>query len=149
MRPAVPFVVVLAVCALPAAAADAPNARVVVARESAPTYPILGGKGEATLLLNAETGSKEAALSLLTLAPGAEVLEHLHEGSAELLYIEAGACELTVGGVKVQAGPGSAVRIPAGVKHSARVTSAVQSLRAVQVYVGPGPEQRFRGGPSK
>lgn len=143
MRRALPIVVVLA-AALPATAADAPTARVVVPRESAPTYPILGGKGEATLLLNADTGSKEAALSVLTLAPGAEVPEHVHEGSTELLYIEAGACELTVGGVKLQAGPGSAVRIAAGVKHSARVTSAVQSLRAVQVYVGSGPEQRFR-----
>ncbi|MBM4342132.1 MAG: cupin domain-containing protein [Deltaproteobacteria bacterium] len=144
MRPVLPLSVLALAAALPVTAADAPAARVVVARESAQTYPILGGKGEATLLLNAETGSKEAALSVLTLAPGAEVPQHVHEGSAELLYIESGTCELVVGGVKVQAGPGSAVRIPAGVPHSARVTSAVQSLRAVQVYVGPGPEQRFR-----
>lgn len=151
MRPTLPFAFALAASALPARAADAPPARategparLVVSADAAPTYVIVGGKGQATLLHNLDTGSHEAALSVLVLAPGAEVPVHVHPTSAEFLYIESGTCELIIGGVKSVAGPGSAVRIPAGVPHSAKVISAVQSLRAVQFYVGPGPEQRFK-----
>ncbi|MSQ81873.1 MAG: cupin domain-containing protein [Myxococcales bacterium] len=144
MRCTLPFTLALAASALPARAADAPVARLVVPADTAPTYAIVGGKGQATLLHNLDTGSPEAALSVLVLAPGAQVPVHVHPSSAEFLYIESGTCELVIGGVKSVAGPGSAVRIPAGVPHSAKVISAVQSLRAVQFYVGPGPEQRFK-----
>jgi quercetin dioxygenase-like cupin family protein len=41
---------------------------------------------------------------------------------------------------------GDAVYIPAGIKHSARIPEGAPSFRAVQVYVGPGPEARFRQG---
>lgn len=150
------IVAVLAVTAagLAARAADAPvvrvdAARIEVATDGAPVYPIAGGKGEAVLLHNLDTGSKEAALSVITLAPGAEVPQHVHETSAEFLYVEQGSAELTVGGKPVILKPGMAVRIPAGVPHSAKVASAVHSFRAVQFSVGPGPEQRFKGAPAK
>lgn len=111
----------------------------------APTYVIAGGKGQATLLLNASHGAP-AALSVLELAPGAEVPEHVHEQSAEMLYVESGDVEMVIAGQRLKAGPGDAILIPAGAPHAAKVTSASGPLRAVQVYVGPGPEQRFASG---
>ena len=117
--------------------------RPVVEDRTAPVHRIAGGKGTARLLLDASTGASAAALTHLTFAAGAEVPEHTHEGSAELLYVEEGLLEMTVGGKPYTAGPGDAVYIPAGARHSARATRAV---RAVQVYAGPGPEQRFRQG---
>ncbi|MCI0571528.1 MAG: cupin domain-containing protein [Myxococcaceae bacterium] len=112
----------------------------------APVHLIAGGKGSARVLLDASTGASAAALTLLTLAPGAAVPEHVHEGSTEILYIEEGTLEMTVAGKVYTAGPGDAVYIPAGVKHAAKVAGRFQPLRAVQVYVGPGPEQRFLSG---
>lgn len=128
------------------AAPTAPGVRYRVATREAPRHQIAEGKGSATLLLNASTGAKAASLTLLELGPGAGVPEHVHEASAEILYIEDGAAEMTVDGQKLKVERGDAVYIPAGAKHSAKVVSAVP-MRAVQVYAGPGPEQRFTQGP--
>jgi putative monooxygenase len=112
---------------------------------SAATFEILGGAGKATLLLNESSGSKEAALSVLTLSPGAEVPEHQHEKSAELLYVMEGELELTVAGRAEKLRAGQAARVPAATLHSARVIGK-GAAKLVQVYVGPGPEQRFKAG---
>ena len=76
-------------------AAD-PKAQIVAA-DQARSYLIANGKGQATLLLGAAQGAP-AALSVLTLAPGAEVPEHTHDGSAEILYVEEGRVEMTIAG---------------------------------------------------
>ncbi len=115
----------------------------VVDGDTAPAYKILAGKGTAELLLNASTGSPEAALGLLTLADGAEVAPHVHADSVEILYVLEGRAEMVIGGVKWVAEKGDAVRIEKGAEHSAKV---VGSLEAVQVYVAAGPEQRFTAG---
>lgn len=117
-----------------------------VSTKEAPRHVIAQGKGSATLLLNASTGATAASMTLLELGKGAGVPEHVHESSAEILYIEDGAAEMTVSGQKLRVEKGDAVYIPAGAKHSAQVVSEVP-FRAVQVYAGPGPEQRFTQGP--
>jgi mannose-6-phosphate isomerase-like protein (cupin superfamily) len=53
---------------------------------------------------------------------------------------------MVVEGQKVRAERGDAIYIPVGAKHSAAVVSD-GPFRAVQVYAGPGPEQRFTQGP--
>lgn len=111
----------------------------VVDGDTAPAFRIADGKGVATMLLE----SGEAALTRLDFEDGATVPPHVHETSAEILYVLEGRAEMTVAGEKVVVEKGDAVRIPAGVEHSAKVTG---SLRAVQVYAGPGPEQRFKKG---
>ncbi len=123
-------------------AAPLETKNVVSGRDSA-TYAILAGKGMAKILLTAATGSKEAALTILVLEDGAQLTEHVHENSAELLYIEDGAIEMVIDGKAVKAVKGDAVYIPKGARHSARPTAGVGPVRAVQIYVGPGPEQRF------
>lgn len=130
---------------LPLALAAEPAPTVARAAE-APTYAIAGGAGTARLLLNASQGAP-AAVSHLVLAPGAEVPPHRHDSSAELLYVETGQVTMVIGGQTWTAGPGDAILIPAGVEHSARVLGKIQPLEAVQIYVGPGPEQRFTQGP--
>ncbi|WP_164012552.1 cupin domain-containing protein [Pyxidicoccus trucidator] len=131
----------------PPAPSAAKPVRIVVPTAEAPRHIIAGGKGRATLLLNPTTGATAASVTLLELQPGAEVPEHVHETSAEILYIEEGATEMVVAGETLRAGKGDAVYIPAGVKHSARVVSKDTALKAVQVYAGPGPEMRFTQGP--
>jgi len=129
------------------AASSAKPVRIVVPTAEAPRHIIAGGKGRATLLLNPTTGATAASVTLLELQPGAEVPEHTHETSAEILYIEEGAAEMTVSGETLRVGKGDAVYIPAGAKHAARVVSKDAALKAVQVYAGPGPEMRFTQGP--
>jgi quercetin dioxygenase-like cupin family protein len=117
-----------------------------VSSKEAPRHLIANGKGSATLLLNASTGATAASMTLLELGKGATVPEHVHETSVEILYIEEGAVEMTLNGQKLRAERGDALYIPAGAKHSAQVVSD-GPLRVVQVYAGPGPEQRFTQGP--
>jgi quercetin dioxygenase-like cupin family protein len=135
----------------PAAQSSAPATpaapvRYRVPTSEAPRHIIAGGKGRATLLLNPSTGATAASVTLLELQPGGEVPEHIHDSSVEILYIEEGTAEMTVSGEKLRVGKGDAVYIPAGAKHSARVSPGA-TFKAVQVYAGPGPEQRFTQGP--
>lgn len=130
------------------ATAQAPQAatpRYRVPTAEAPRYSIAQGKGSATLMLNPETGASAASLTLLEFQPGAAVPEHVHTGSVEILYLQEGEAEMTVAGQTLRVGKGDAVYIPAGTKHSAKIVSTTP-LRAVQMYVGPGPELRFTTG---
>jgi quercetin dioxygenase-like cupin family protein len=119
--------------------------RYVVSGVEAPAFRILQGKGTATLLVNEETGARAASLSVLEFQAGAGVPEHTHE-SVEMLYVEEGGAEMTVQGQVLPVRAGDAVYIPAGIPHSARVPEGAPRFRAVQVYVGPGAEARFRKG---
>ncbi|MCE9671596.1 cupin domain-containing protein [Myxococcus stipitatus] len=135
----------------PTAGAEPPKApsavRYRVSTDEAPRHVIAGGKGRATLLLNPSTGATAASVTLLELQPGGEVPEHTHDTSAEILYIQDGAADMVVSGQSLRVGQGDAVYIPAGAKHSARVVTPGATFKAVQVYAGPGPEQRFTQGP--
>lgn len=137
---------VMSVTVLSQAGEPAAAVRYRVSEREAPRHAIAQGKGSATLLHNASTGATAASMTVLVLDKGASVPEHVHETSAELLYIEEGEVEMTVNGQKLRAGKGDALYIPAGVKHSAQVVSE-GAMRGVQVYAGPGPEQRFTQGP--
>jgi quercetin dioxygenase-like cupin family protein len=115
---------------------------VVVDGGKAPTFSIADGRGTAKLLL----GGPEAAVDHLVLAAGATVPAHKHETSAEILYVEEGRVRMTIAGKVLEAGPGDVVYVPKDTEHSAVVLGTMAPLRAVQVYVGPGPEQRFATG---
>ncbi|QRK12008.1 cupin domain-containing protein [Archangium violaceum] len=120
--------------------------RYVVGSADAPTFRVSQGKGTAILLVNEETGASAASMGVLELQAGAGVPEHLHERSVEMLYVEEGGAEMTIEGRMLPVKQGDAVYIPAGTLHSARIPEGAPRFRAVQVYVGPGPEQRFRQG---
>lgn len=128
--------------------AQSPNASALpsASASTAPTYEIAAGRGQAALLLNAGTGSREAAISRLVLRSGAEVPEHVHAQSAEFLYVVRGEVVVRIEGKAHSLRAGDAVRIPAGQKHSGAVPISVEQAELVQVYVGPGPEQRFTQG---
>lgn len=115
----------------------------VVQAKAAPAYKIVQGKGVARLYLNATNGSAEVAVSVLTLQRGAQVAEHVHEGSAEILYVIDGTAEMTIAGRRVALTAGDAVQVPKATRHSATATS---DFKAVQVYAPAGPEQRFAAG---
>jgi putative monooxygenase len=137
---------VLGISALSWASKPAPATHYVVSAKEAPHHLLPNGQGSATLLLNASTGASAASMTLLELAKGAKAPEHTHDTSAELLYVQEGAVEMIVDGQKMRAARGDAIYIPAGARHSVTVVSD-RPFRAVQVYAGPGPEQRFTQGP--
>ncbi len=113
----------------------------VLHRSAAETFALGGGKAHAQLMLNEATGARRASMGYLTGVKGFEVPAHKHDGTAELLWFVEGAGELTIAGKKYDVKSGTAIYIPEGAEHSFRATAPFE---AVQVYAGPGPEQRFR-----
>ncbi len=73
----------------------------------------------------------------------AAVAEHAHEGSWEVLFALEARGTFALEGVPHRLGPGEVVLVPAGKKH-AWTPDPGSTLRAVQMYLPPGPEQRFK-----
>jgi mannose-6-phosphate isomerase-like protein (cupin superfamily) len=69
----------------------------------------------------------------------------VHAESSELLYLKTGKVRMRIAGATMEASAGDVVYIPRGVEHSASVDGEA-TVEAVQIYVGPGPEQRFTQG---
>lgn len=115
--------------------------------DEAETFVSPSGSTRVDLMLN-ETSAPgtPAAMSVLTMQPGAAVPEHLHDGAAEILYVMHGGGTVTIGGVEQTLAVGSVVYIPADTLHS-YVNDTGTHTKVVQVYVGPGSEARFRDWP--
>jgi quercetin dioxygenase-like cupin family protein len=106
------------------------------------TIALPGGKAKARLLLDPEVlGAKQGYVGTLELEAGAEVPQHKHDGSAEMLYVLEGAIEVTAGGETLKAEKDTAVFIPEGLPHSGK---SAKGARVLQVYAPGGPEQRFK-----
>ena len=97
------------------------------------------GKMHASILV--DDAKYPASLGLLS--GTSPVAEHAHDTSWEILYAEAAVGSFVLGGVETQLGPAQFVFVPPGVKHAWRPTAG-SSLRAIQMYSPPGPEQRFK-----
>jgi quercetin dioxygenase-like cupin family protein len=135
--------------ALAARAADEPKAaergpRFVVHGRDCAVRSSPDGKSDIRILIDPEENPDVPAyLGLGRFEPGAEIGEHDHPGSAELLYIVSGSGRMTVEGVTLKVVAGDAIRIPPGARHSFRNSGQVP-LEAVQLYLPPGPEARFK-----
>jgi quercetin dioxygenase-like cupin family protein len=123
-----------------------PDAHFVVASGAqAETLPVFGAKVKIRPLLDAaHTGSHDFYLGTLEAEPGAEVPRNKHAGSAEILFVIAGAGELTVGSEKVPFEADEALYIPEGQPHAAKFSGADKAL-LVQIFAPGGPEDRYRG----
>jgi quercetin dioxygenase-like cupin family protein len=109
---------------------------VLVRGSTAKTY------GPATIYVEeASAKGTPLAASVLQLAGGAKVPEHVHDRETELLYVLSGSGTMTVAGKDVAVTATSAIQIPAGTKHA---FAAAEPVRAVQIYTPAGPEQRFK-----
>jgi mannose-6-phosphate isomerase-like protein (cupin superfamily) len=135
--------VALVVCLSAPVRAQDDNPHLITASEQA-RFTTPDGLVTVTLVVNPETvDGALGALSYLTAEPGAAVPEHLHETSAEVLYILEGGGQMTVDGVTSDLSAGQAVYVPPNTPHS-YVNNGDTTFRAIQVYLPPGPEARFR-----
>lgn len=123
-----------------------PETKYLVTAQQAEAYGLPNGAGAVQLLLGPHSGANEASMNLLVVKPGAGAPTHTHENSAELVYLIEGRVTVVIAGKQYPAGPGDAIYIPVGVEHSFSVNGVLLPARALQVYVGAGPEQKFRQG---
>jgi mannose-6-phosphate isomerase-like protein (cupin superfamily) len=82
------------------------------------------------------TGEK-TQLVIMSLEPGEEIGEEVHEDHDQFIRIEAGSGAVVLNGDRHTLGDGSAVVIPAGVRHNVINTSDTESLRLYTLYSPP------------
>jgi len=82
------------------------------------------------------TPGAEQTFGVVTIQPNRRNPLHLHPNCEELLYVLSGECDHLLGDETYQLTPGSVIRIPRGVPHWARCTSA-EPLTAVISFSAP------------
>jgi quercetin dioxygenase-like cupin family protein len=83
-----------------------------------------------------EMPGAEQTFGVVTINPGQRNPLHLHPNCEELLYVTSGTCEHLLGEETYHLEPGSVIRIPRGVPHWAKCTSA-EPLKAVIAFSAP------------
>ena len=78
-----------------------------------------------------------AQLVLMSLQPGDEIGEETHAEHDQFIRVEGGTGIVMLNGKKHELSDGSAVLIPAGVKHNVIATSSVEPLRLYTLYAPP------------
>jgi mannose-6-phosphate isomerase-like protein (cupin superfamily) len=104
-----------------------------------------GGFG-AKILVDPTLARSMASVTLLGIGSPTGVAAHVHENEWEMLAILSGAGTMSLGkgteAKRVEVRPGSLIAIPKGTLHAFVPTEL--PVTAIQLYVPPGPEQRFR-----
>ena len=120
--------------------ASSPGARVLVAKTPRRAIKLQKGKLLVRPLLRPrKTKHRRFYVGLLEIAPGAVMPAHAHL-EAEQIYVLAGQAKVTAGSSTRPVGPGRAVHLGPGTRHSVSVTS---KMKVLQIYAPAGPEQRF------
>ena len=78
----------------------------------------------------------------LTLKPGSEVKPHQHDTSVEVVVITSGRGTFVLDGGTREVGAGHSIVIPKATQHA--FIAGLAPVKAVQFYLPPGPELRFR-----
>jgi mannose-6-phosphate isomerase-like protein (cupin superfamily) len=79
---------------------------------------------------------EQSQLVLMTIAPGGEIGEEVHEGIDQLLFFVEGECEAEIGGETAPVGRDQVAVVPAGTRHNFRNTGP-GPLRLFTVYAPP------------
>ena len=79
---------------------------------------------------------ERSQLVLMTIEPGGEIGEEVHEGIDQLLFFVEGECEAEIGGETASVGPDQVAVVPAGTRHNFRNTGTAP-LRLFTVYAPP------------
>ncbi|WP_342363854.1 cupin domain-containing protein [Terrarubrum flagellatum] len=93
--------------------------------------------GHLTWLIGAEKmPGAELTVGLVRIEPGKRNPLHSHPNCEEVLYVVSGACEHKLGDDMLNLSPGAAIRIPRGVPHWARCTSAEPLVAVISFSSG-------------
>ena len=79
---------------------------------------------------------KFSQLVLMTLKPGEEIGEEVHDGD-QFFRVEKGMGNVVIDGVSHEVKDGSAVVVPAGAKHNVINSSGSESLKLYTIYSPP------------
>lgn len=78
------------------------------------------------LLAHRNSSIRQQSLAEARLAPGAFTTPHHHKATEEIYYILSGTAAMTLGHDTRPVGPGDAIAIPPGVRHTIRNTGTAE-----------------------
>ena len=94
----------------------------VVNRAAAPPFTTVDGSTIRELLAHRNSAIRQQSLAEARLAPGAATTPHHHAVTEEIYYILVGTADMTLGSETRPVGPGDAIAIPPGARHTIRNT---------------------------
>ena len=96
----------------------------VVNHRDAVPFTTVDGSTIRELLAHRNSGIRQQSLAEARLAPGRATTPHHHAVTEEIYYILSGTATMTLGAETRPVGPGDAIAIPPGMRHTIRNTGA-------------------------
>ena len=96
----------------------------IVNRADAPPFTTVDGSTIRELLAHRNSGIRRQSLAEARLAVGSATVPHHHADTEEIYYILTGSADMTIGDETRGVGPGDAIAIPPGARHTIRNTGA-------------------------
>jgi mannose-6-phosphate isomerase-like protein (cupin superfamily) len=94
----------------------------IVNRSDATPFTTVDGSTIRELLAHRNSAIRAQSLAEARLGPGCATTPHHHAITEEIYYILTGTAEMTLGGETRPVGPGDAIAIPPGLRHTIRNT---------------------------
>ena len=94
----------------------------VVNQRDAVPFTTVDGSTIRELMAHRNSAIRQQSLAEARLAPGAATIPHHHAVTEEIYYILSGTAEMTLGHESRGVGPGDAIAIPPGLRHTIRNT---------------------------
>ncbi len=109
------------------------------------TGAMQGGKGTFRIFIDRQTcGARQLSLLMNSLQGGTQTAAHQHDEES-CFFILSGRGTISVGNQSFEAGPQTAVFVPARVMHRIDACPG-EDLTYIMVYAPPGPEQQLKTG---
>lgn len=96
----------------------------IVNRADASPFTTVDGSTIRELLAHRNSGIRRQSLAEARLAVGSATVPHHHADTEEIYYILTGSADMTIGDETRGVGPGDAIAIPPGARHTIRNTGA-------------------------
>jgi 16S rRNA (guanine966-N2)-methyltransferase len=122
--PATPSAIFEGVAARSPAGETVPMPMDVVNQKDAPPFTTVDGSTIRELLAHRNSAIRQQSLAEARLGPGCATTPHHHAVTEEIYYILSGSADMTLGHETRPVGPGDAIAIPPGVRHTIRNTGA-------------------------
>ena len=94
-------------------------------RDTVP-FTTVDGSTIRELLAHRNSAIRQQSLAEARLAPGACTTPHHHKATEEIYYILSGTADMTLGHDTRPVGPGDAIAIPPGLRHTIKNTGPVE-----------------------
>lgn len=100
----------------------------IINRDRSAPFTSKDGSEIRSILDRTNSAATNQSLAEATLLPGAETEEHYHPQTEEIYYVLRGRGLMSVEGERREVGPGDAILIPPGTRHTIRNIGGRESL---------------------